>query len=557
VPRIPAPCWFLAHLFLILPTSALAQEEFEVVAPINHTDPRYFSGSDYRFPVAGGLLFFSQYNGTSGEYLWKSDGTTSGTSVVRDDYVPTRFSGPQNFHPSGGRMFFQNADTVAGFELWVSDGSSTGTNLVEDLTPGTAGTLITGMAECGGRTLFLAYDGIRGSTLHSTDGSSSGTTPLKGFPWNDYSVTPMTAAGGKVYFIADDSVHGRELWVTNGTTQGTRMVKDLIPGTGGIESTELVPRGDEVFFIEPLGWWTEHTLWRSDGTEQGTVMVKEFFTDDYGSFGGLSTVGSLLYFCQSGISGVTTLWKSEGTESGTVPVRDIPSMQPNSIITRITDVNGLAFFVAEDSLAGAELWRSDGTSEGTTLVADVFPGIQSNGIPWGSYPHHLTPVNGSLYFIASHPTHPGLWRSDGTTSGTVPVPGYRGSMYGTLDLLTRNEGSLYYIQDDSSGYYNFQLWKMGSPRASASTSKGFKLQQNYPNPFNSGTTIEYTLLKSQHVRLTVHNILGEEVARLRDEPESAGDYQVSFGGLDLPSGVYFYRVLAGESSETRKFTLIR
>ena len=91
---------------------------------------------------------------------------------------------------------------------------------------------------------------------------------------------------------------------------------------------------------------------------------------------------------------------------------------------------------------------------------------------------------------------------------------------------------------------------------------GFKLEQNYPNPFNPTTEIHYTLPASGMVTLTIHNALGQEVARLVDGVQQAGTFAASWNALDqagraLPSGVYFYRLQAESFSETRSMILLK
>ncbi len=83
------------------------------------------------------------------------------------------------------------------------------------------------------------------------------------------------------------------------------------------------------------------------------------------------------------------------------------------------------------------------------------------------------------------------------------------------------------------------------------------LEQNYPNPFNPSTTIRYELPQAVTVSLKIFNALGELVATLVDEHKAAGFYQVQWNALNVPSGIYFYRLHAGEYSETRKLLLIK
>ena len=85
----------------------------------------------------------------------------------------------------------------------------------------------------------------------------------------------------------------------------------------------------------------------------------------------------------------------------------------------------------------------------------------------------------------------------------------------------------------------------------------FGLEQNYPNPFNPSTTIRYGLPHKSAVQLTVFNTLGQQVAVLSQGEEEAGFHEVKFEANGLSSGVYFYRMQAGDFVQTRKLLLIR
>jgi hypothetical protein len=87
--------------------------------------------------------------------------------------------------------------------------------------------------------------------------------------------------------------------------------------------------------------------------------------------------------------------------------------------------------------------------------------------------------------------------------------------------------------------------------------KEFKLSQNYPNPFNPTTTIKFDLPKTSKVSLKVFNILGEEVVTLVSYRLSAGSYSYEWDATNLASGVYLYRLQAGDYVETRKMVLMR
>jgi hypothetical protein len=85
----------------------------------------------------------------------------------------------------------------------------------------------------------------------------------------------------------------------------------------------------------------------------------------------------------------------------------------------------------------------------------------------------------------------------------------------------------------------------------------YSLAQNYPNPFNPTTDIQFSLPIQSQVRLTVYDILGQEVATLVNGSLTAGEHTVAFNAASLPSGIYFYRLEAGSFSDIRKMMLLK
>jgi len=85
----------------------------------------------------------------------------------------------------------------------------------------------------------------------------------------------------------------------------------------------------------------------------------------------------------------------------------------------------------------------------------------------------------------------------------------------------------------------------------------FELKQNYPNPFNPVTNIRFDIAKTSDVKLIVYNSLGEEVKVLSEGVKTPGTYELRFDASNLPSGVYFYRLFAGNYIETKKMMVIK
>jgi hypothetical protein len=87
--------------------------------------------------------------------------------------------------------------------------------------------------------------------------------------------------------------------------------------------------------------------------------------------------------------------------------------------------------------------------------------------------------------------------------------------------------------------------------------KVFALSQNYPNPFNPSTTIKFDLPKDSRVSLKLFNIIGQEVITLVNEEQKAGYKSVEWNASNVASGVYFYRIHAGDFVESKKLILLK
>jgi hypothetical protein len=110
--------------------------------------------------------------------------------------------------------------------------------------------------------------------------------------------------------------------------------------------------------------------------------------------------------------------------------------------------------------------------------------------------------------------------------------------------------------------YEWQDVVLSADGESGQLPSSFVLAQNYPNPFNPMTVIRYSLSRRSPVEITVFNVLGQEVTTLVDETRPAGAYETTWDGTDrsgqrVSSGIYFYRVNAGDFRETRKMILLK
>jgi hypothetical protein len=124
-------------------------------------------------------------------------------------------------------------------------------------------------------------------------------------------------------------------------------------------------------------------------------------------------------------------------------------------------------------------------------------------------------------------------------------------------------GNYIFAGEDVYGVYRRPLGELvGIHQVSGEVPDKFSLGQNYPNPFNPATKIRFSIpsVGQRHafdLRLTVYDILGREIAVLVNEQLSPGTYEVDWDASDFPSGVYYYRLAAGDYTETKKMILIK
>ena len=128
---------------------------------------------------------------------------------------------------------------------------------------------------------------------------------------------------------------------------------------------------------------------------------------------------------------------------------------------------------------------------------------------------------------------------------------FRGA-WGTYPFLP---SGLILISDTETGLYVVRFDSVGEE--SGALPQNFTLYQNHPNPFNPVTTIEYSLPNSGDVSLIVYNLIGQEVIRLVNDNQQPGNYQVIWDASNIASGIYFYRLQAGDFVQTRKMVLLK
>lgn len=405
--------------------------------------------------------------------LWKSDGTLAGTSAVKRIYEEI------SYNDAGALAATASGKLLVALqeELWTSNGTQLGTFTVNTSgqTSSSAFRRIWNAPwrEANGKFFLIADDGIHGEELWLHDPVAGprmvrdiapGISSSIGF--ND----EWTSVDGTLYFVASDGVHGPELWKSDGTAAGTLMLRDIAPGIAN-PNIKLFTAVNGVLLFAADDGVSGREVWRTDGTALGTLMVKDIWPGGASSIDTTGMVaarksaqlGAAVYFAANDGTHGPELWRSDGTANGTVLVRDIRAGSLGSGPTYFTTVNGNLFFTAYQKDSGVELWRTNGTGSGTILLKDILPGAQ------GSQPYQLTAHNGVLYFTLnfdwSVKAH--LWRTDGSAAGTYLVK----DMSPGLDSFARGAslasmgGALFFSHTiDAAGTSHVVTWKSdGTP----------------------------------------------------------------------------------------------
>ncbi len=329
--------------------------------------------------------FFKADNGTVGTELWVTDGTETGTVLVKDISIGSASSDPNNLINVNGTLFFTaNTDLFNTDQLWKSDGSEGRTVLVKnshvsstsnantgtqggtymrkdiktDSTDGSVGNIT-----AFGNEVFFSALGDNGIfSFWKSDGTNIGTTivetDLNFYSLPNYSTTAIY--NDKFYFVANDNSDtvGKELWVSDGTLAGTFLLKDISSGKDSSNPNNFIVYHNLLYFRATQASTGEGLL-ATDVTPQGTEMVID---NNSGSFSSspdqFIVIRNALYFvANEGVYG-QELWKTNGTLEGTVRLTDIKIRGACcSNVQYITEINNI--IKGNDDILGYELWRLD------------------------------------------------------------------------------------------------------------------------------------------------------------------------------------------------------
>ncbi|MDO8349016.1 MAG: hypothetical protein Q7T30_02180 [Planctomycetota bacterium] len=339
----------------------------------------------------GGALYLHATTAANGYELWTTDGTTAGTTLVADLVPGTAGAHPEQLLATPHGLFFRSLDSQGGRVLRLL----TSPTNIQNLGPIPTGALVSNVVPWQDGLLFPAGDsaGVElwfgGATsaparLVDIDATAPGITTAY--------QAPTAAARDRLFLFADDGTHGIEIWSSDGSAAGTTLL-DLRPGTASSYISAYAPPPQLAFYRDRMAFSTAVGAGLTDGSNVVSLHPQA-------STGPVRVFDQLLYFV-----GGSQLMRSDGTPGGTQVVSGMGT------ISYVTDFRVLPGRIV--LLSGAQnVWGTDGVSNPVLLVGEA-------GNLIGSFDSRALFTSGS-----------GLYATDGTVAGTVPLNTRAFSQYG-------------------------------------------------------------------------------------------------------------------------------
>ncbi len=427
------------------------------------------------------LLTFIRSSGSE-QQLWKTDGTTTGTVMVKSIILPNN-SYAFNLTATNNTLFFMIAQN--GNQLWATDGTSSGTIMLLSYQPSWLFQLPI-IGSINDKILFNGTSGSR-SGLWSSDGTVAGTQLLKstdpnligeGIKYND-----------KLYFWAADSTRKTHLWSSDGTQSNTKVA---ITTFSNLNLTPFQSRlrfvaNNFLFLMAYEG--SDVRLFKTDGTDNVLEIIKDKDNNNL-SFNSsqnpsLWATPNKLYFSYTDSVHGKELWATDGNSANTSLLKDINQSTNNSIpygSYRSTVLNNQLYFSAQDNILGKnELWTSGGTTPNTFKVKDRLPNLLREFPQFTGKSETLISTMGGRVYFSGIDTLRGeeLWISDGSNRGTMLVKDINigiNSSSPSNPIILGNK----LIFDANDGIHGREMWIASSIQPTYML-RDFFLNNNNPN----------------------------------------------------------------------------
>lgn len=529
---------------------------------------------DFVAELKGKIIFFSSTEAEPYNVeVWSSDGTDAGTELLKDingtadgSICSNSYWGP-NYNDRmpvvyNNELYFLATDGPHGVEIWKTDGTSAGTTMLKDIHPGAQGYFdpqfnYPYFTELDGELYFAANDGSHGFELWKSDGTEGGTEMVKDISADGiYGSNPehLINFNGTLIFTARDDVYGYEIYKSDGTEAGTELIKDIVPGIygsmndgyAGSIDPQFTVSGDYLYFTGridetlPVYFY----LYRTDGTDAGTITLN----NDLQNVANFCDVDGTCYFYGfDGDYDHSSLWKTDGTIAGTTLISNAANLNASNLAHSFYNFNNQLYFYSFTSdLTSIGLGKTNGTDAGTTMITtfeglgsipDVYDFNRDGSSPYFFY-HALKKISESAMSIR-------LVQTNGTTAGTEVFPGVQ--PFRSTAFL---DGDIYFAGIDSTadevwGLYKVHPLDLGVGIESIGVENELILQ---PNPASSNIIIQIPELTG-NAEISIFDLNGRKVFSRQNNNSTEIRIDVS----EFNNGIYFLRLADINNRFTTKF----
>lgn len=303
-----------------------------------------------------------------------------------------------DFRKLNDKILLETNEADTGREIWESDGTTSGTKLIKDIYPGlessVIGTLKTGTA-INNIFYFIAKDESSLGEIWKSDGTTAGTVKMTSFI--NGRTSTLTAVGNSIYFLIKED-YKLQVWKINATTGVTVLVKDNMP-ISNMPTFQGKCNGTFIFTFQPSGT-NNSRVWRSNGTSEGTFPITAEIDgngSDEGGTAGLTQYiekDNKLYFVSR-----FYLLETDGTLENTKTVANLWNAQNNLVSSgdAIEVDNNLFFMFFSADLFKLEIWKFDLINRNASVV-------YTNQSSQYFYPSNLAKTDDSLLFCGPNAT---------------------------------------------------------------------------------------------------------------------------------------------------------
>ncbi len=520
-------------------------QTIDTVCPYRYSNPSGLGLNPEHFIEYNGMMYFiGNYELDTKQYLWKSDGTWSGSSRVKEinpGVSGSRYSSVYDIQVVNNIMYFYDSYQKS---LWRSDGTEAGTFTIMKGNP------VYKMAELNSKVYFFVLNPNNFAEFWQTDGTVNGTQLIKTLEsqkatfvnWPGFRLINYK---NKLLFDGIDNTNGVQLWETDGTSNGTKLLRKLSLAKTFRTLSNFIIANDILYFgsDDSLG---NYKLWRTNGTASGTYIFSNKFKNAFNYF--IAYKNKLFFNAHDTAfkGNFGQLFVTDGTDTGThviySKVFKLSSVDISFDPSNFCIMNDELYMTAASEGYGYQIWKTDGTTAGTVRITahDSLKGKPKN---LKAFDNHIVYVAGiySVYTPLMHYTNGTVgdfhyqeayddWK-DNAYEGTEFFP-YNGALYFNSNCTSLDEFEL----------YRFYFSKPSSIE-NANHSKCFV--NLYPNPSSSIVNIRSS---NEMQKIIVFNYLGQICFEINPNSNNS---QIELNN----SGLYVIQIKMGDTILTEKIVI--